>query len=108
MCIRDRGRAASPFLVLVAREDVAGATHGDDAPWPPRVVLDGRAYARDVDVDAAVERLQRVAAHALHQRVAREDPARALGEGRQQVELVAGQRPLPSVEADAARLAVDL
>ena len=73
-----------------------------------RVVLDGGADARDVHVDAAVEGLQGVPAHALHQRFAREHAAGAVGQSHQQVELMAGERPLAPVEADDARLAVDL
>src|SRR5439155_18010123 len=62
---RSAGTAAASVLVLGAREDVAGAAHGEDAAGPPRVVLDGRADPRDVDVDAPVEGLERVAPHAF-------------------------------------------
>src|SRR5690606_3201724 len=66
-----RDAASGRLRILAAGEHVARAAHGADAPRPPRVVLDGGADARDVDVDRAVERLERRAPHAVHQRVAR-------------------------------------
>ena len=46
--------------VLRLGEHVAGAAHGDDAARLLGIVLDGRADARDVHVDGAVEGLQRL------------------------------------------------
>ena len=73
-----------------------------------RIVLDRRADARDVHVDGAVEGLERLAAHELHQLLARQHAARLLGERHQQLELVAGERALVAVEPHVARVAVDL
>ena len=54
------------------------------------VVLDCRANARDVNVDAPVERLERLPPQAVEDRLAREHTPRVAGEQQQEVELVAG------------------
>ena len=56
--------------VLLLGKDVAGAAYRDDAAWPLHIVLDGRADARDVHIHGAVERLQRLGLHQIHQHLA--------------------------------------
>src|SRR6188508_995624 len=89
--------------VLLAREHVAGAAHREDAARRLRVVLDDGADARDVDVDRAVEGLERMALQRIHDLVTREDAAGALREDDQQVELVPGEVADLAVEAGDAR-----
>src|SRR2546426_1316693 len=94
--------------VLLLGEDVAGAADREDATRPLRVVLDGRADARDVDVDRAVEGLERLAPDEIHEGGPREHAARLLGEGDEQRELVAGEAPFHSVHPHGAGVAIDL
>ena len=56
--------------VLLLGEDVAGAAYRDDAARSLHIVLDGGADARDVHIDGAVERLQRLGLHQVHQHLA--------------------------------------
>ena len=72
------------------------------------IVLDRGADPGDVDVDAAVERLQRLPAHQLHQPLAREHAPGVLGQRPEQLELVAGERARLAAQLEAARVAVDL
>ena len=61
------GRAGAS--ILLAREHVPGAPHREEPAGALGIVLDGGADARDVDVDRAVERLERLAAHKVHEGV---------------------------------------
>jgi hypothetical protein len=61
-----------------------------------------------VHVDGAVKRLQLAAAHGLHDLVAREHAAGALGQRHQQVELVGGELGRLARHGDGAGVAVDL
>ena len=113
---RCAGRASSPSLQrrqgqspsCLLREHVARAAHREHAARRLRVVLDRRADARDVDVDRAVEGLQRIALERVHDLVAREHAPGALRQHDEQVELVAGQLAGLAVDARGARAEVDL
>src|SRR5690349_1783933 len=59
-------------------------------------------------VDRSVEGVQRMRFEDVHQRIARHDAPGVLGEGEQDSELVAGQRPCLAVETYLSRAAVDL
>jgi hypothetical protein len=61
-----------------------------------------------VHADAAVERLQFVPAHVVHEGFAGHDAAGIDSQGTEQLELVTGQRPLLAVEAHYAGTAIDL
>src|ERR1035438_4304293 len=87
-----RRSCATVVGVLLSREHVAGTAHGEDAARRFRIVLDDGADARDVHVDRAVERLERMALERIHDLVAREDAAWALRQDDEQVELVTGGR----------------
>src|SRR5438067_101536 len=75
------------------------AAHRLDALGAARVVAELLAEPRDVHVDGAVERILGVALGELHQLLAAEHAAGALGEHVEERELVAGE-----VEALAAEL----
>src|SRR5919204_2491975 len=94
--------------VLLLGEHVARAAYGDDAARLLRIVLDGGADARDVHVDRAVEGLELLALHEVHQRLAREDASGALGERHEEIELERREAALRAVEPHAARVAIDL
>src|SRR6266850_103104 len=79
-----------------------------DAARPLRIVLDGGADARHMDVDRAVEGFQRFALDEIHQRLPREHAARLLGERHQQGELMAREAPLRAVDAHRAGASIDL
>jgi len=61
-----------------------------------------------VDVDRPVEGLEVLAPHQVHEGLAREHPARPLGEGHQQGELVGGEASLRPVQPHGPRVAIDL
>src|SRR4029077_9015984 len=92
--------------ILLLGEHVARAAHGDDAARLLYIVLDRGADARDVHVDRAVEGLELLALHQVHQRLAREHAPGALGERDEEIELQRGDAALHAVEAHAARVAV--
>src|SRR6478672_7429119 len=94
--------------VLLAREHVARAAHGEDAARRLRIVLDHGADARDMNVDRAVEGLERMALERIHDLVAREHPAGTLREDDEEIELVAGEVARLAVEPGDARADVDL
>src|ERR671936_1023827 len=94
--------------VLLLGEHVARAAHGDDAARLLRIILDRGADARDMHVDRAVEGLELLALHEVHQRLAREHAPGALGERHEEVELERGDAALDAVDAHAPRIAVDL
>src|SRR6187397_3024191 len=94
--------------VLVLREYITRAAQRDDSPRMLRVVLDGRAQARDVYVDGAVEVLECLTLGEIHQRFTREHAAGAFRQCQQQRELVAGQRLALAIEPHFARALVDL
>ena len=89
-------------------EDVARAAHRQDAARLLGIVLDGGADADDMDVDRAVEGLELLALQQVHQRIARQHAAGALGQRQQQGELVGGEWPLLAVDPHDARALVDL
>lgn len=70
--------------------------------------LDGGADAAHVHVDGAVKGFELAAAHGFHDLVAAEHAAGALGQGDQQVKLVAGQVGRLAADGDGAGIAVDL
>ena len=90
------------------REHIAGAAHGDDAARLLRIVLDGGADARDVDVDRAVERFEPLVLHHVHDGVARQHAPGVLREREQHGELIAGQFAGRAVEPGLPRADVDL
>ena len=74
----------------------------------PGVVLDGLPDPRDVHVDAAIERFEVLAPDELHQGIAGQHLARAARESPEQLELVAGDRPLLAFEPHDPGGAIDL
>src|SRR5262245_43965614 len=103
---RCAGRASASLLL--PGEHVAGAAHGEDAARLLRVVLDCRADPRDMDVDRAIEGLERLALDEIHQGIPRHHAAGVLGERDEEGELVAGERFVLAVDAYDAGVTVDL
>src|SRR5262245_39469990 len=103
---RCAGRASASLLL--AGEHVAGAAHGEDAARLLRIVLDRRADPRDVDVDRAIEGLERLALDEIHQRIPRHHAAGVLGERDEKRELMTGERLVLAVEARDASVTIDL
>src|SRR3984893_15939497 len=93
--------------VLRFGEYVARASHCDDAPRLFWIVLDGRADARDVDINRAIERLNRLAFERIHQRFARHDPAGVLRECQEEHKLIAGKLTWRFVEPRRSRCAIN-
>ena len=85
------GRGHRAWSILRSREHVSGAPNGDDPARLLRIVFDVRPDARDVDVDRPVECLEGLTLDEVHERLARHDATRALGERNEQLELIARQ-----------------
>src|SRR5215510_7687359 len=80
---KSAGRAGAlplPLVVLILCEHIAGATHRNDPARVFGVVLNGSADARNVHINAAVERLKFLPAHTVHDGFAGHDPPRMDGE----------------------------
>src|SRR5438045_6392592 len=99
---------AKTSSVLVPCEHVARSAHRQYPLGLLGIVLDGGADAADVDVDRAVERLELFALQEIHQRIARQHAAGALGERQQECELIGGERAFLAVEPDGPRILVVL
>src|SRR5262249_13379288 len=76
---------------LVGGEEIAGAADRLDEMRFFGVCLDLPAQPGDPDIDAAVERLRRLAVREIQQLIARQDAVGVRDEGLQQVEFHAGQ-----------------
>jgi hypothetical protein len=84
------------------------AAHRYDPARLLGVVLDRSTNARDVHIDGAIESLQDLRLHHVHQHLPRHDALRMLGEGQQQTKLVGSDGTHLAVLANFAGAAVDL
>ena len=88
-------------------EHITRATHRDNAARMFRIVFDRGAHARDVHIDRAIERVERLALEQIHQLLAREHAAGALRQRDEQIELIRRHVTHRCVDARNARIAID-
>src|SRR5689334_299037 len=93
--------------VLLFGEYVARTAHCEDTPRLLRIILDGRANARDVHVDRAIELFECGAFGEVHQRIAREHASGALGKREQQRVLIAREWLVVPIDAYLPRAAIN-
>src|SRR5438093_12869089 len=76
---KSAGRAGAlplPLVVLILREHIASATHRNDPARMFGVILKGSADARNMHINAAIERLEFRPPDAVHEAFAGHDPPR--------------------------------
>ena len=94
--------------VLRFREDVTGAAHGYDSTRRFWVVLDGGPDARNVNVYGAVEGIKCLTLECVHQSIARHHTTGIFGQCQDQCKLMAGERPVFTVNANLMCTTVDV
>src|SRR5262249_44888443 len=107
---KSAGRADAlplPLVVLILREHIASATHRNDPARVSGVILKGSADARNVHINAAVERLKFLPTDVVHESFARHDPPRMEGQDAQQLKLIARPWSLHPVDSYHAGITIN-